>query len=187
MSTENQTYENHLDEQEARWFAVYTRYKREKQIKLRLDDKGISNYLPLQKVTRHYTRKTKKLELPLINSYIFVKITKKDYIRVLEIPDVIKFVRFSKNLIAIPQWEIDLMKRVTGEGMEVSIDTLQYLPGDEVEVIGGNLTGLKGKLIKREGKHNFWIELTALGFGMNMQIDEKLLRKVANVKKLTMI
>lgn len=172
------TFENHLDEHEARWFAIYTPFKREKTVKKRLDQQGITNYLPILHLTRHYSKKVKKVELPLINCYLFVKITAKQYVRVLETPDVLKFVKFSRNLISIPQQEIDLMKRVVGEGKDVTIESLKMAPGDNVEIIGGGLTGIKGKLISKEGKQRFLVELSSLGMGLEMYVEEKLLRKI---------
>ena len=80
---------NQLHDTEARWFAVYTRYKREKIVRKQLSDKGIECYLPLQQFTRHYTRKVKQVQLPLISCYIFVKICKPEYIKVLETPEVV--------------------------------------------------------------------------------------------------
>ena len=178
MATKSEIFENHLDEHEARWFAICTPYKREKVVKSRLDKQEIVNYLPLLHLTRHYTRKAKKVELPLFNGYLFVNITYKDYIKVLQTPDVVKFVRFSGNLVSIPQNEIDLVKRVVGEGIEVRIETLGFKPGDLVEIIGGNLTGIRGKLIKEEGKQRFLVELNSLGMGLEWQIDQKLLKKI---------
>lgn len=168
-------YENHLDEHEARWFAVYTKYKREKLVLKRLTEKGIQAYLPLQKFTRRWTRKVREVELPLISCYIFVKITKQDYVRVLETPDTVQFVKFSKNLLAIPNTEINILRRVVGEGLEVDAQPNSYNVGDEVEVIGGNLTGLRGKLIKKDNTKNFLVELNNLGYTLRMYIDPNLL------------
>ena len=97
MPPPKETYENHLHETEPRWFAVYTRYKREKLVAQQLRDKGIEVYLPLQHFTRRYTRKIKKVEMPLISCYVFARITKKEYVPVLETPDVVQFVRFAKG------------------------------------------------------------------------------------------
>lgn len=171
------TYENHLDEREARWFAVYTRYKREKLVASRLREKNIEVYLPLQRFTRRYARKVKKVELPLISCYIFVRITKKEYVSTLDTPDVVQFVRFSKNLISIPEREMKIMQRVVGENIEIEVQAGVFSEGDIVEVIGGALTGLKGKLINK-GNKNFLVELTNLSYSMMMQIDSNLLQPV---------
>ena len=139
-------HENHLDEQNPKWFAIYTHYKREKMAAKQLDQSGIAVYLPIQKVTRRYVRKVKKVELPLINHYVFVKITKQEYVHVLQCPYVVNFVKFNKNLVSIPEEEIDLLKRILGESEAVELENVPLQKGDLVEVIGGQLTGLKGSI-----------------------------------------
>ena len=173
----------HLDEHQARWFAVYTRYKREKLIRKRLADKGIETYLPLQQFVRHYTRKVKVVDLPLINCYLFVKITKQQYIKVLETADVLHFVRPAKELIAIPETEIEILKRVVGESIAVDVDRSGFQSGDEVEIIGGNLTGIKGILLESSAKHNFLIELNQIGYSLQMQVDPTLLKRITSAKR----
>lgn len=181
MNTQT-TYENHLDSKEPRWFAIYTNYKREKLVQSMLNQKGIHAYLPLQKVTRRYTRKIKTLELPLINCYVFVKITSKEYVPVLETEHVLKFIRFSKNLISIPEVEIEMIKRVVGEGVEVEIDqNNKHREGDSVEVVRGNLTGLRGKLVSIQGKKQMVIELDNMGYSLRMEVEPSLLRKINTV------
>lgn len=171
-------YENHLDKVEPRWFAIYTKFKREKLVCRQLEEKGITAYLPIQHMTRHYTRKIKHVELPLISCYVFTKITQPQYIPVLETVDVVKFVQFSRNLISIPETEIQLMRRITGEKIDLEVVPVGYQIGDEVEIIRGNLTGLRGKLIKT-GNKNFLIDLTHIGYSISMEIDPSLLRKVS--------
>ncbi len=176
---ENQKKEpvNQLDEQEARWFAVYTKFKREKLVIKRLTERGIHAYLPLQSRTRRYQRKIKHVELPLINCYIFTRITKQEYVPVLETPDVVGFVKFAQDLIAIPAGEIEIMKRVVGEGIEIEVQPGSYQIGDEVEIMSGNLTGLKGWLVETENEKNFVIELENLGYSLRISVNPKWLHK----------
>ncbi len=178
MSTARQGYENHLDTKEAKWFAVYIKYKREKIVKRLLEEKGIEAYLPVQTFTRRYTRKVKVVELPLISCHIFVKITQKEYVRVLETENVVKFIQFSRNLLSIPEEEILLMQRVVGEGLAFEIEPAKYNEGDSVEIIGGNLTGIQGKLVAIQGKKQFLVELNHIGYTLRMEIDPQLLRKI---------
>ncbi len=175
MSTTDK-YENHLHATDQRWFAVYTSYKREKVVRKMLASKGIDVYLPIQKVTRRYVRKVKHLELPLINCYIFVKITKAGYIKVLETEHVLKFIRFSNNLLSIPEAEIQLMKRIIGEEVDFTVEQATFVQGEKVEVIGGALTGLEGTLISEAGQQRFLVELTNIGVRFQMEIDPSLLR-----------
>lgn len=171
--------ENHLDEKEAKWFAIYTKYKREKMVAKELAYKNIQAYLPLQKVLRQWERKKRTVELPLISCYLFVKITKPEYIQVLETEHVVRFVQFSRNLISIPEEEIEIVKRIVGEEIQIEPQEITYLEGDEVEIVTGNLTGLRGKLVEKQGNHNFVIELNHIGYALRMGIDPNLLRKVS--------
>ena len=171
------THENHLDPNQAKWFAVCTPYKREKYICNLLTRKGITSYLPIQKVTRQYTRKIKTLELPLINCYVFVHITKADYVKVLETEQVSHFLRIGKNLLSIPDEEISLIRRILGESLPISAKKTTYHEGEQVEIIAGNLTGIEGTLIKIEGKNRVIVDLKYLGYSLNMHIDPSLLRK----------
>ncbi|MCC6726041.1 MAG: UpxY family transcription antiterminator [Saprospiraceae bacterium] len=167
-----------LHESEPHWFAVYTRFKSEKVVKQLLTNKGIESYLPLQKVTRRYTRKIKQHEIPLISCYVFVKIVKDEYVPVLETDNVVNFVKFKKNLVAIPENEMDLLKWVVGEGDEVIAEPGSYKEGDLVELISGKLTGLKGRLVEKQGKKQMVVELETIGFSLQMTVDVSLLRKL---------
>lgn len=169
--------ENHLNDKEHRWFAVYTRYKREKIVLQTLQEMGIETYLPLQKVTRVYTRKIKKLEIPLINCYIFVKIVRSQYVPVLEIPEVVRFVRINKSLLAIPEAEINILRRVAGEMEAIESEPISFRPGDKVEIIGGNLTGIGGKLVKINSKDKVVVDLDTIGYSLIMEVDTKWLNK----------
>ena len=60
MTKAAQMPENHLDTTEAKWFAVYTKYKREKVILKDLHRQGIQAYLPIQKLVRVYASKKKE-------------------------------------------------------------------------------------------------------------------------------
>lgn len=169
---------NQLDEIEPRWFAIYTMAKREKLVVKYLLQKGIQCYLPLQQFTRYYTRKVKHVELPLIRGYVFVHITRAEYVPVLETPEVVNFVKFNKNLIAIPEYEIDIIRRVVGEKMEAFAEPLNLFAGDEVEIIGGQLTGIRGKMVQRENKHEVLLELTTVGLALRVTVKEEFLRKL---------
>ncbi len=174
----NEEYENHLADDEPKWFAIRTNYKREKLVRKYLGKKEVEAYLPINKVTRRWERKVRKVELPLINCYLFVKITKSEYIKVLETENVLNFVRFSKNLISIPDEEIELLKRITGEYEDIEIAEVEYEEGDDVEIIAGNLTGLKGKLIEKNNTNKFKVKLEYLNYFLLLEVEKNLLRKI---------
>lgn len=163
---------NHLHDTEPRWFAVQTRSKSEKFVQRSLAKKGIHAYVPLQRLMRRYTRSTRIVEKPLINCYVFVRIVKKDYIPVLETENVSGFIRFNKELIAIPEEEINVLRRITlEEGLEVEAVPGVFHAGDPVEITAGSLTGLRGHIVKQAGRQRFQVELERLGYTLLITID----------------
>ncbi len=169
--------ENHLHESDPRWFAVYTKYKREKLVQKRLEEQGITAYLPVQRLVRRYERKTKTVELPLISCYVFAHIIKKQYAWVLNTADVLHFVKFSQNLIAIPDREIQLLQRIALDGVEMEVEATSFRAGEEVEIVSGNLAGVKGIFLHKERKKNFVIELGNIGYSLRMWVEPTLIKR----------
>lgn len=173
---------NHLHPSEQRWFAVRTRSKSEKLVQRMLEKKGVTAWLPLQKIMRRYTRSTRLTERPLLNAYVFVKIVTAQYVSVLETEHVAGFVRFSKDLLSVPQWEIDVLKRITlEEGLEVEVVPGGLTEGDWVEIAAGNLMGLRGRVVKVEGKRKFQIELQHLFHSLLITVDAAFLEKTGGI------
>jgi transcription antitermination factor NusG len=170
---------NQLSKTDARWFAVYTKYKCEKYVAAQLKKKQIETYVPIITKTKRYNRKIKHYEIPLINCYVFVCITKEQYIPILQTEYVMKFLTQGRDLLAIPNHEIEILQRVTGLVEEAVLNDKQdFENGDEVEVISGQLTGLKGKILAKAGKKSFIVELDSIGYQLRINIDLKLLRPI---------
>ena len=159
------------------WYAVHTKFKCEKYIAKQLEAKGIESYVPLLKTTRQYVRKVKTYEVPLISCYVFVRMNLEDRVGVLSTPYVHGFLQMNGKIAAIPEDEMMLMKRVVGEMDEIDLEPMSWENGDFVEVISGNLTGLSGKIVRRQGKREFLVELETLGYQLNVRIDLSLLRR----------
>ena len=174
----SQAYENHLDKTEAKWFAVYTRYKREKLVLADLERKGVEVYLPLQKLYKIYAKKKRLVEKPLFSCYLFVKITKEQFRIVQDTEGVVDFVSFARNLISIPKIEIEIVKRIVGENLEIELEDQNYDAGDVVEVVSGTLSGLRGKLLDKKGKKNFLLQLNQIGYNLLIEINPKDIRKI---------
>jgi transcription antitermination factor NusG len=105
-----------------------------------------------------------------------VQITKEQYVDVLETQYVISFIKQRQSLISIPEVEINLLKRIVGEIEDVTAGNIEMNIGDEVEIIGGNLTGVRGKLVEEGGKSRFVVQLASVGYQLSMIIDKSLLR-----------
>lgn len=167
-----------LHEKERRWFAVHTPFRKEKSAARELQKKGIDCYVPLVEKTKRYERKIKTYQVPLINNYLFVHIVKKEYVSVLQARDVFDFVRFDRDLIAVPDEEMELLKRIVGESASTAEWSQRPIVGQKVEIIGGKLTGIQGMVIKEKGRKQLVIELETLGWAIQLEVDEKYIRPV---------
>lgn len=175
----DETPVNQLSNIDAKWFAVYTGYKREKVVKTILRSKGIEVFLPLKKAHRQWGRKKRIVELPLINCYLFVKILKKDYIPVLSTQNVVKFLKIGQALEAIPDNQIEILKRVIGEGIEMEASSEHIQKGDAVEIVAGNLIGIKGRMVEVKGKNKFVIRLDRMGFNLHLELPGHLVKPIS--------
>jgi transcriptional antiterminator RfaH len=135
-----------------RWYAAYTKPRNEKKVYDRLIAAGIETYLPLQRLLKQWSDRKKMVEEPLFRSYIFVRITQKDYYNVLNTNGLVRYITFEGKAVPIPDNQINLIKQLLEENLEVeSVD--EFLePGVTVEVKLGSLVGLTGELIEHKGK-----------------------------------
>lgn len=161
---------NHLDHSESKWFAVYVKVNTEKFVARHLNNKRIECYVPTMEVIKQYKTKVRKTQKPLISCYVFVKITKDEYIKVLETEYVIGFLKMNKELIAIPEKEIETLRWVVGEQYSFELEPGNLKKGTEVEVISGNLTGLKGRILKKASKKSFYVNLDMMGYKLSIDI-----------------
>ena len=56
------------------WYALYVRSHHEKKVHQLLQEKNIKSSLPLIKTVRIWSDRKKKVEVPLFQGYVFVKI-----------------------------------------------------------------------------------------------------------------
>ena len=175
---------HYLNSEVPLWFAVYTKYRSEKFVCQQLLKKGIQAYVPLQNRVRKYKRKVKSYEIPVINCYVFVKIKSQEYIRVLDTPYVNFFIKTGRDIRAIEQEEIDILRKIAGSDVEVKVRPIQLKPGMEVMINSGNLTGLKGVITARSGKKEFCIQLENLGLEFQLQVSEDILSSCSKDKAL---
>ena len=56
------------------WHAIYVCSRSEKKVCENLNKKNIEAYVPVVKTIRQWSDRKKKIELPLINGYVFVRI-----------------------------------------------------------------------------------------------------------------
>lgn len=146
------------------WYAVYTTSRAEKKVKQRLDEVNIENYLPLRTEIRIWSDRKKKVSLPLIPGYIFVRIAPENILKILNIPGVVTFLREKSVPATIPDDQIHRLRMMVEHAFdEVEFLASQVNVGDKVRVKQGNLEGLIGELVEVRGKYKIAIRLQYFG------------------------
>lgn len=162
-----------------RWYAVYVKSRTEKKVKIELDYQGIEVYLPIQKKLRKWSDRKKWVDFPLISGYLFVHISPKDYDRVLQTIGVVSYVRFDGTAAIIRDENIELIKRLLRDyEKEIEVSFNHFDKGDEVEVIGGPLNGIKGKLIQLKGKNKVAVQIENLKIALTVELSSGEIKKI---------
>lgn len=122
-------------------------------------DAGIETFLPLQKRMKQWSDRKKLVEEPLLRSYIFVRITEKDYFRVLGTPGVVRYVSFEGKAAPIPDRQIDTLKMLIGEQVDIEVLEQDIAPGEKVEIEMGTMRGFEGELVRIAGENKVVIRI----------------------------
>ncbi len=141
------------------WVAAYTKPRNEKKVYERLIEQGIETYLPLQKRLKKWSDRKKWVEEPLIRSYIFIKICEKDYYKTLNTPGLVRYVTFEGKAAVIPDKQINLLKMLLGQQVDLEVLDENIAPGDKVEIIIGSMMGFVGEVVKHKGKEKAIIQI----------------------------
>jgi len=160
------------------WYAAYTHSRAEKKVALELSKLGIEHYLPLVLTIRQWSDRKKKVLIPLIHSYIFVHITPKQHLPVLQVSGVVKIVHFCGKPVPIPDWQIQNLKILLGAAVPMSTDCKDFEKGEEVQIMQGSLGGLRGKILHIKGQHKLVISISALDYNLTIDIDPSFVQPI---------
>jgi len=167
-----------VDQGQKQWFAIYTRSRNEKKVYDRLVETGIEAFLPLLKVMKQWSDRKKWVEEPLFRSYIFVRITPKEYYQVLNVIGVVRYVTFEGKAVAVPPQQILAIRQFLNNEEDIRESGEEFEIGDRVEIFRGSLKGLSGDLIDIHGKQKVKVEIESIGQSIILTIPKSYLRTI---------
>lgn len=132
---------------------------------------GFDVYLPLVKTIRQWSDRKKKVELPLIPGYVFVKVNEKEYYQVVNSPGVVRYVTFEGKAAPIPEKQILLIKQSIEGNLMVEPSQEKFEPGEKVKIISGPLNGFEGELLNINHKSNLIIRFDAIGYTLKIEVN----------------
>lgn len=153
-----------------KWYVVYTNPRAEKKVFNLFKQNAIEAYLPLQKQLKQWSDRKKWVEEPLFRSYVFVYVSEKEYVSVLNIPGVVRYITFSGKAVSVREEQINLIKRLLATESELELTNHTFKKGEQVKISAGPLTGLQGELVSFQSQKKFLIRVENLDQALLLNI-----------------
>ena len=154
------------------WYALHTKSRHEKAVNFKLNEKGVTNYLPLNTVYRRWSDRYKEVKQPLFSCYVFVHINLKDRLPVLQTDGAVCLVAFNGKPATIPDDQIKAIKQILDKKQDVQHADL-FTPGKKVKVVRGPLKGLDGTLIINKNNHRLVVAIESIKQAISVEIDPR--------------
>jgi transcription antitermination factor NusG len=152
------------------WYALYTKPRWEKKLSKCLTEKQIENYCPMQMVVKQWADRKKKVEIPLIPSYIFINIESTEIKKVKIIDGVLNFVYWLGEIAVIKDKEIIQLKKFNEKYKEgILIESIKREKDDIITITSGPFKDKKARVISVKKNS---IELLLEGLGVRLFVEK---------------
>lgn len=154
-----------------RWFAVYTTSRHEKRVAQHLSQRRIEHFLPVFRCQRTWNDGSKvSLELPLFPGYIFVRISRMERIRVLEVPGALDVIGGAGRLLApLPDDEIEALR--SGVHLRHAEPHPFLTVGQRARIRSGALAGMEGIVVRKSNSLRIVLTLDLIMQSISVEVD----------------
>lgn len=149
------------------WFALYTKARNEKKVVEGLLAVGIEAYTPLAIQHKQWKDRIKKIETPILTSYVFVCLLEKDMQKVFDVPGIVRYVYWLKRPAVIKDEEIQALKDSLKDPIyDYSVEELN--PGMPFTVQEGPFAGQEG-IVSLVSSNRIQISIVSLNVKLIIQ------------------
>lgn len=158
---------------DAGWWVLHTRPRAEKSLARRLLAREVSFFLPLYQHQWRNRGRLFRAQMPLFPSYLFLRGDADARRCALETNLVVRTLEVADTT----QLRHDLLRvhRMMQAGMLLAPEE-QLQPGAAVEIVGGPLAGLEGRILRRGKELRFFVEVQMLQRGVSVEIEGWMIR-----------
>jgi transcription antitermination factor NusG len=162
-----------------KWFVLRTKPRQEKKAAAYLSDAGFDVYIPLRETIKIWSDRKKKVEEPIIPSYIFIHISERDRSSIFPAIGVTNYMYWLKKPVVIRDKEMEQMQTWFSNHAAEEIKSRELTVGSNVRIESGVMQGKEG-VIERIGSK--FITLSIPKLGMRFQVDKPstLIKKVSS-------
>lgn len=169
---------NTMEKDDLHWFAVYTKPRWEKKVAGILDDNGIENYCPLNKVVKQWSDRKKVILEPLFKSYVFVRVKDSEKWDLKNVNGILNFVYWLGKPARIKEEDIFTIKKFLNEFSDVQIEEVSRLTvNSKVRIKQGLLMNYNGVLVEINGSRAK-VRIETMGVQLSANFDKKNLEPV---------
>ena len=163
--------------EETYWYAVYTKPRWEKKVAKLLDEKGVMNYCPVNKVTKQWSDRRKVVLEPLFKSYVFVKIREDKKWDLKRIDGILNYVYWLGKPAVIRDEEIDTIRKFLNEFSDVEVIDISLSSNNKVRIKKGVLMNYEGLVIEVTGSLAL-VRIDSMGLQLSAKFDKTNLEKI---------
>lgn len=150
-----------------------------KKVEQRLTQLGFDACVPTQRTISKWSDRRKMIEKVLFSNYVFVATEGQRRNEVFQVQHVNGYLNFGGRAAILSDKEVVLIKKLCCWIQPVQITYDQLKVGDEIEIVEGNLSGLRGKVIALNGVSKVQLALPTLNCFANIEV------KAVELKKIT--
>ena len=144
-----------------KWFVLYTKSNYELKVAQGINTLGINAYCPTFTQIKYYSDRKKKVQKPLLPSYVLVQLSEQDRPNVFSIPGVVRYLFWLGKPAVVQEEEIELLRNnLKGVFDDAKISKLSI--GKEYTIPSGPLKGQTGTVLDVL-KNKLRLELPSLG------------------------
>ncbi len=161
---------------DARWWALYTLPRREKDLVRRLRSLGVWHYCPLvSRRSRSPQGRTRTAWVPLFGGYVFLLGAEDDRYRAMTTNCVSRCLEVPDG----PQLAHDLrqIKRLVESGAPLTPEA-RIEPGTRVRIRSGSLAGIEGVVVGRRKSERLLVAVRFLQRGASVQLEDFQVEKI---------
>ena len=144
-----------------KWFVLYTKPNFEIKVAEGINSLGINAYCPVYTKIKQYSDRKKRIQKPLLPSFVLVQLLDKDRPKVFDIRGAVRYLFWLGKPAEVREEEIELLKKnLKGSYDDALISKLSK--GKKYTIPSGPLKGQTGKVLEIV-KNKLRLELPSLG------------------------
>jgi transcription antitermination factor NusG len=161
-----------MQEENTYWYAVHTRPRWEKKCASQLQNMGIENFCPLNKVVRQWSDRKKTVLEPLFKGYVFVKVVETKKWDLLKVNGIVNYVHWLGKPARIRDEEIETIRKFLHEFSDVEVIENSLAVNKPVQVKQGVLMNYRGIILELHGK-KARVRIDSMGIQLCALFDRK--------------